>query len=310
MLSQQKRRLRGRIIARRLREEAMKNYPALKNWHVVDENGEFWDAHGSGLREYLFCADYGNGLMDDVIRNLGYVGLRLSNNTLRIKLDRVSVSTTALSAIIYSVADLLPETVIIDWSDSDGGNELLQTPKVAITRLCEISKKIAEQRQIKANHYDLKSAQSIASLSPIIELWTGKQGKLDANELISLAEEHVSGRYLRINVSDGEFTIAAIGYGLQIPPNARRSLHQGQRISDQRDEIYFAWVSSTYRTAIESGRPDFAHICASIFWPEVGWTRKEYSRLLLPCVDNHMSTYLFLANISVRPDDLSTAQAA
>jgi hypothetical protein len=288
----------------------MDSYGTLRNWQVVDDRGEFWDANGVALREALFCIDYGTNLMEDIVRNLGFIGLRLSHNTLRIKLNHTTVSTAALSAVIYCVADLTPDFILLDYAGSEYPNEIVQTAKAAVTRLCELSKNISQARQIKVVHFDLSHAACISSLSPIVQSWTNNQGKCNERELRELANRHAGGRYSKIDVSDGEFTIAAIGNGMQIPLSARSSLHQGQRISDQRDEIYFSWVASTYRTAIESGRPDFANISASIYWPEVGWSLKHYSRLLLPCIDKYGKRFLFLTNIGPRQVVLPTAHAA
>ena len=264
---------------------------------IVDETGTFWGENSIELRMKLFCFNYPGDLATDIIRNLGYIGVRSTPLGAHIRLHSANVSETALASVIYWMSDRACRSTVIEYLDDKRPNETLLGKDVAIARLCSLSDLACLNRRVSVKHNDISKVQPHSQLRALTEYWRENSGQCAPHELERLANETTSGRFIRIEHDDnGQFIVQNLGRGLQVPEPKWAESAVGKPVGEKGDLIYFKWVLSTYETAWRSGRPDLAEVKATVMWPTSGLVERHYERLLLPCVDTSGTRYLFSAN--------------
>ena len=264
---------------------------------LVDELGTFWSEQSLELREKLFCLHYAGDLATDIIRNLGYIGVRSSRTGLHLRLHSLNLAEAAVIAVLYWIADNSTETTLIEYLDDDRPNEILRGPAAAIDRISAINKSACLNRRISVEHADITRMSNHSQLRGLVSYWRERSGCCEPAELERLANETANGRYIRIKYAENDqFIVRKLGVGLEIPEPQWSDVALDKPVGTNGDQIYFDWVLSTYSAAWKSGRPDFAEVKATILWPTKGRVQRHYERLLLPCTDPCGSRYLLSAN--------------
>lgn len=263
---------------------------------LVDNEGQVWEEGSYQLRERLFCLSYPGDLTADVIRNLGYIGIRAYATGLHVQLRLEHFSEAALGSVLYWLSDHKPEKVYFDYAGQNSG-EFVGGASAAIEKLIALGEAAALRRQIDATHLDVSKLNESSPLNALLNYWLAHKGICESQELAQIADQHLASRFLSIKpLNDArDYRISNVGDGILIPDAHWLKTARGKAIREQPDTTYFRWVVSTYDTALTSGRPDLANVTASIFWPAKGWVKRKYTRLLLPCAGRE-GLHLFSAN--------------
>jgi hypothetical protein len=263
---------------------------------LVDENGVFWMENSIELRRHLFCVHYPGDLATDIIRNLGYIGVRRSTNGVTFRLHTTNMSDVAVAALLYWIVDTEIETAVFNCVDHKHPLETVLGTTRIIDRLCELSSRASLNRRVFASHVDIGKIHASSELKQLSAFWCERQGVCTHDQIEDIASRTTSGRFIRIGLSPGHHFVAqSVGPGLQIPDPGYAESLLGRPIGERGDLIYFNWVISNYENTWRSGRPDLADIRATVQWPTIGTVHNHYERLLLPCINSNGERYLFSA---------------
>jgi hypothetical protein len=261
---------------------------------LVDETGTIWPAASLDLRRRLFCLTYDGDLTRDIVRNLGCIGVDVTQSKVSIVLHPRNVSSVAISSLLYWLADHNPKQICLSFAGDSAGPELIIGLDAATRRLGAIELKAQQDRRIKAQHLRLDQATLGQTLGAIFEFWRSHQGRCEIAQLIEIGRETLSGRCVAVAADD--LRILELGEGLQIPDRRWIESARDQRLGRHPDAVYAHWVTECYRAVAESGRPDLADVKAEIFWPSSGRVHRTYRRLLMPCLNKAGQLFLFGAN--------------
>ncbi|MEM9030081.1 MAG: hypothetical protein AAGC70_17090 [Pseudomonadota bacterium] len=135
----------------------------------------------------------------------------------------------------------------------------------------------------------------------LIEKWSTSEDVI-VDQLVEISNAQLKSRHLitKLDQSTGDVLFDAIGAGLEVPDNAFFSSGPDSPLNQQADTEYWAWAEENHRNALVNGQAGISRITAEIFWPETGWVKRDYIRLLLPCVTFGGERRLFSANCTVK----------
>ena len=276
---------------------------------LIDDAGKFWKQSSTALREQLHCLSYPGDLENDVIRNLGFVGLKTLSRSAFVKFNPRNVSQVALATVMYWLEDHQPANVCLQFSGDARPDEISGSVGSTIDRIAGLLLEIEQQRRVAVTHRNIKDISDKSPLRPVVDCWIASAGRCPVEQLKQIASAHTEGRYAVINKDEAHgFVFAELGSGLTfLSANARRST-SSTPLAQQADSVYFSWVQMNYAHTLQSFRPDLADVDACVAWPKHEPERIQYRRLLLPCLRGD-TPFLFSANSSEFSSDTGLLKA-
>jgi len=268
------------------------------DWLLFDDRGDAWPAGSLELRRRLLCVHYDGDLAADVVRNLGFVACRALGNRATIRLHVPVVSDVALAAAFYWLADQHPASVLIDFVGEQRPAEVCKSAEDAIARLAGLTQKVdLHRRKIAQQPCPLDRLPAQSPLRGLLEIWSRSRGLFDEAAFVRYASQHLLRRFLIIRQSETDALLFdTIGEGLHVPDKDWFKSAIGRPLEEQPDTEYWRWVAQVYRSTLRSNCPVLSDIDADIYWPSMGWVRRRYRRLLLPCAARDGTRFLFSAN--------------
>jgi hypothetical protein len=252
------------------------------NW-VFDDREDLrplncWLPIRKTLPNPVLSGDLGN----DLVRNLGFIVLCVRAGRVVLKLRTEVVSSVALSAAIYWLADERPERVMLVCSSNNRPAELIRGSGSAITRLVKLTKAGALNARCTSHPVDTSQLRANSHMQTLIDAWQAtSSSRLGLKTLTNYANDQMDGRYGITSVTDGEHAFFEIGRTLAIPAEWRVNAI-GRPLRRQPDVDYWNWVIGQQKQAIERQAPLVTRIRAKIFWPASGWSHTDYTRIILP----------------------------
>jgi hypothetical protein len=265
---------------------------------VIDDSGELLASGSYGLLRLLPRGTYQGNLIADLVRNLGFVGIKVRLGRVSITLRNSVVSSTALASALYWLADHQPKHIIVDFSVDKRPAEIFTTAASAIARLVKITGSAALQSRFSEQSIDVDAVPAHRELAQLHSVWAN-QGRTNTDYLVDFADKRLACRYAVVVARGDDLLFAQIGNGLQVPVPDWRQKAIGQPVCRQPDTDYWAWVAAQQRIVLAQSRPSLAKINTEIYWPSFGWARRNYIRMLLPCTTAKHEAYLFSASVAL-----------
>jgi hypothetical protein len=264
---------------------------------IIDDKGRVWFEGDPMLRHELLCADYGVSLELDVVRNLGFVSVLVFKRHVQVRLHALNVSSVAIASALYLLHDHEEFIDTIEINLVNTGEVYRHDKPAGIERIIRISELANASKRVTAKSKPIEYVNSISDLSNIFSFWQQNKNACNISELINISNQATGGRHIVVRyLNAATIEIESVGGGFMIPDPVRTLVQPGRKLTELPDQAYFTWVRSCYAEASASGRPSVSSINAKIFWPQVGWTARQYIRLLLPCIDQAGRPFLFSAN--------------
>jgi hypothetical protein len=262
---------------------------------LVTPDGQ-WVAAGSA--EFLaalgdFDPDY--DALAFAIKNLGFIRFdTLSDSITEIELHPRNVALPALLAVQQELMSSRVRLFRIKYLDDTWHSEISASPEQAIARLSELCAPTillppAERFLLEPLDYTKLFDEDGSPLRPLLQKWRISFAHFDPS-IISLALEHGLLSHMMIfglKPHDFEPVFRFIG--------ARRTngiwlnrdyqfISIGEKVANQPDKDYGAWVSQFYKAVATTGQPRFDIVTAAI---QTSHDRSQtyvtrYERLLLP----------------------------
>jgi hypothetical protein len=220
------------------------------------------------------------------VRNLGFVLIVERPGFLRLRLRPLLVSSRAVAATFYSLAERRPARSAIAWFDEIWHDELCGAPRQLYRRLTEILHSSA--RSVVAEPY-LATRRSLDAVlnppghpfAPLLKSWLA--GSRD--ELLAGAQRQ--GLWERAMVAEqdpatGVFRFRHSGGSIQLYGAEWRDRAVGVRVSEQPDGAYGHWIEQGCAAVNEAGAARVELVHAAVTGSDGEIRRWRYERLMLP----------------------------
>jgi hypothetical protein len=254
---------------------------------VLEDDAAFLDALGDPAPDYD-AASF-------AVKNLGFIKFQLLDDSIiEIDLHPRNVELPALLAIQQQLLTSNVRLFRIKYFDQAWHSEITSSRDQAISRLSELcapkfSLPSAERFLIEPDDYTKLFADSQTPLRPLLQKWRMSFGHFDST-VISLAVEHeLWPRMLIFGLKPSEFEPvfrfvgARNSNGIWLGRDSQINVI-GEKVADQPDKEYGAWVSQFYKSVATTGQPRYDIVTAAI---RTSGDRTQsyvtrYERLLLP----------------------------
>ena len=251
---------------------------------VVEGSSDFFEALGDP------APDYDGSLF--AVKNLGFIRFQiLEGSIIEIELHPRNVELPALLAVQQQLQSVRCKLYRIKHFDTEWLSEITSSSESAIARLSELC---APAFAISINKRFLVQTSEFSNLfkgeeSPLklmAQKWRSSFANFDPS-LISFAVHHqLLSRMMIVGVRPhrGDAVFRFIGDGFNWLENDYQLYAVGERIENQPDKDYGAWVAQFYRSVAENRQPRYDIVTASIQTGagREGFFLTRYERLLLP----------------------------
>jgi hypothetical protein len=263
---------------------------------VIDDKGEAWPEDSPEMGRRLGRSDFGSAWAAAVVREHGFVHVRVSRNSACIALRLGRFSLPGLVGAIQAVYDLHPRRVIAHLLTDSGSTyeQFKGMPEfVAYVEALagdwepeERLSRIVIPRDLR----DLDSS-SFAVARDLFSLWEGQRGLLSPElhrKLIIEAQRRwiilirQPARSSRLLVEQFAAAIACVR------PCQALSLI-GREIEQMPDSDFGHWIARVHAETLASGKPRLESMLADIRAPDGDIVRSRYDRMLLPWHAKRMS---------------------
>lgn len=257
---------------------------------LFDDYGRVFSSQSRELRDRLDALQLGEGFIDYVVRNLGFVSAEVSGEVVLVYMRPSRVAPRALGALLYWLGDRPQARVVLRCNDVGGATHILLGPApTAAKRLPDIVTKaqIASSRELLSRLVAAHSLPSDDPLRRLAALSDGIRMALRDRNFASLGMMTVplTGGCYAVSVAEGDPAQArvehvGVGYERHIGYWLERVI--GHRMRDLPTVEYGSWTADAYAAALASGEPVIHEIDATVAWPRLTPRRHTYRRLLVP----------------------------
>jgi hypothetical protein len=278
---------------------------------VFEESPEFLAALGDPNPDYdasLFA-----------VKNLGFIRFQiLDNSIIEIELHPTNVELTTLLAVQQQILSSRIKLFRIKYFDTTWYSEITASPERAASRLSELCAPAfapppSQKFVVEPRDYSSLLQDEENPLRLMAQKWRMSLGAFDPT-VISFAIKHqLLSRMMIVGVRatrpDPIFRFIGDGFNWLEPDFQYRAI--GERIVNQPDKEYGAWVSEFYKSVAATGQPRYDMVRAGIqvhgTGPHTFLTR--YERLLLPWRTPSDEVFVTLSSKRLADEEASFAIA-
>jgi hypothetical protein len=256
---------------------------------LISPEGAWLPASGPALHQALGYPDPDFDAAAFAVRNLGYIRIDAVEDALiDIECHPMHVSAAALAAAQRHLESSAHPLFRLRYLTDDWHSEVVLNPSLAARRmgeLCARSAAPARSERFQVTEIDLArlSAAEGDARRALLQKWRASFGHFDDTVLAFVFKHGLGPSFMVIgmNKQNTEPVFRYIGEGFWgWGPDFYISA-VGDKVENQPDKSYGAWVVQFYRDAAASGRPRFDHVEARIENSARG-EHYSYERLILP----------------------------
>jgi hypothetical protein len=246
------------------------------------------------------------------VRNLGFIKFQtLGDSVVEIELHPRNVALPALLAVQQQILSSRVRLFRVKHLDMSWKSEILSSPELTVARLAELCTPIfvePSNDRFESNPRDVNRLLEDFEnpLSCIAHKWRMSFGHFDPT-IISFAIKHkLLSRMMIVGMKPRETDprFRFIGDGFQWLADEYQYSGIGERIENQPDKEYGAWVAEFYKSVASTGQPRYDIVKAAIqITPEkrdLFVTR--YERLLLPWRTSSEEVFVTLSSQKLKDE--------
>jgi hypothetical protein len=259
---------------------------------LVTPDGEWVFEDSPEFRAALGDPDPDYDAAQFAIKNLGFVKFEmLGKSVIEIEVHPRNVALPALLAVQEQLQSSHIPLFRIRHFDTTWRSEIFSTAERTMARLAELctpALTVPPSERFSAEPIDFAAlyGEHNSPFRPLIQKWRMAFGHFDASVVSFAIRHNLLSRMMVIGLSEKatDPVFRFIGDGFPWTNDDYKMSAIGNRIEDQPDREYGAWVSEFYKYTARSGQPRFDRVTAAIAgWRGTGNTGvTRYERLLLP----------------------------
>ena len=258
---------------------------------VYDDRGEAWPAQSRTLRVELGCPTADFDFLAYLVDTLGFILVQsLPNGATRIRLAPAAVSSIALGAMLFDLADSGPERIVLSCPGEDCTDELIAGVGPATRRIAQLI--AAQDGSSDSTFHNQRLAIDVlaATGGPLFALWqhwlasSGRGAQFASREPLNRL---LAGRFMLMRPVDGRLVIAEVGSGYLSFGARWCAQAAGRPVEEQPDYSFGLWTRQFFEMATRDREPRLDDIDAVIRRPHRDdRVRVRYRRLVLPFCDD------------------------
>jgi hypothetical protein len=277
---------------------------------LIDPSGDVWPGATQRIADALQASIYGDQLLDYLVRNLGWVYVRSSLNTLVIRCRPALMSEAALVTLLFQIHDATIETVFaIELVAKGRTSQIIRDRDQVTIMIAALTGPQSSQRFWRGERFIMSTQPSDSSPFGHVQLQV--QDLLSQTDDLERIAPVLSG-WLGTRWSLSEFDQAKLDWrelvngGGFTPFNPTYSAsRRGARLSDYTDDFdYVRWVNENRRRVCAGRLVEFANVDAIVTFERVGEARLRYNRMSLPVVRNGGQRAVLIAAVTDSSIDL------
>ena len=256
---------------------------------LIDDQGTCWPSGSRELFARLGNADPDFDMPSYAVRNLGFIEVEGTTESINLRLRPGAVDPKALAALFYLLSDTTPRRVVLGYFIDSWGYEICPGSEKVFVRIEELVQEAARHRPNNAYLSTRKDPAGLVDsrdthLSFLFAKWRASFGTFHDGTMEDLATLGLLDRTLILDYYGGSdiLIIKNWGKGLRFFGSDWTTKAPGHSMENQPDRDYAAWVARGYREAVRTHGPVFEQIDAVIRAKDHDPTRREYERLILP----------------------------
>jgi hypothetical protein len=249
---------------------------------MLEDSAEFRAALGDPEPDYDATAF--------AVKNLGFIKFQMLDNAIiEIELHPQNIALPALLAVQQQLLASKVKLFRIKYLDMSWRSEILCSAEVAEARLSELcSPRFApvakDKFLVEPQDYAKLFDSEDGPLQLLAQKWRMSFGHFDPTVISFAVKQQLLSRMIiaGIRPNGGEPIFRFIGDGHANWLDRDYHVHAiGQKMRDQPDKDYGAWVSEFYKNVASTGQPRYDYVTAAIE-RQPGRFVTRYERLLLP----------------------------
>jgi hypothetical protein len=250
---------------------------------LIDDFGRIWDDNSTELRREFHATNYRGDFAADAIRNLGFVGMANTGNSLHVTLRPAKLSGITFASLMYWLHDQEAERVLISFYTDKYHHNILASQTKASNWLCELrSLHHIDEKKIISIEQDIASLGEASPLTVALKVWNSSGGTLDKAFILSKLRSRLGGRLVIVEPKNNDLVMSQIGPGMHWPNESLVTPLEGASVLQHPDPLYGRWVHASYSNVLRSNEPRLDDVDALVTWPSIGESRRRYRRLILP----------------------------
>jgi hypothetical protein len=253
---------------------------------IIDDRGEEEPWPSVRILKDLHAAQADFDAADFAVRNLGYVLIVDRPDFLRLRLRPLLVSSRAVAALFYYLAERRPRRAAIAWFGDAWHDEVCGSAKdlfARLTALLHTSTRghVPEPYIATRRNLDTVLSPDGHPFAPLLRAWL----KGSRDDLVATAREY--GLWDRANIAErdpsrGDFFFRHVGKAIQLYSPEWGARAVGRRLAEQPDHAYGRWIEAGCAAADDSRMARCELVHASVNWRDGEVRRWRYERLMLP----------------------------
>lgn len=284
---------------------------------LFDDDGNAFDVQSPHVRLRLEAMHLGDGFLDYVVRNLGFIAVEVGPRATHVRMRPEVVAPKALGELLYWLKDSTFDRVVL-WRHQATGyaQVLLGNARTAVHRIGRIVLRAQTERrgELLSRRVDITKLAADDPFRALLEARAELQSaleRLDIAAIGELASRTIGDRYA-ISRADGpheDVVVERVGAGYEDMAGYWLKRVVGHRMSDLPSPVYGAWAADAYSTALQSGTASVDDVDALVSWPGQAPRRYRYRRLLIPAHGPNGSSRILSATLATRGIDLRSGTA-
>ena len=251
---------------------------------IIDNRGRHWGPNEPGFLQSIDASRVTPGLLDYVVRNLGFAVVSSTNRSLQVRVRPAIIGPVAIAETLTWCMSQQADRAMLTYfgeATEDWTHVLLASVELTTQRLVDLvnDAQVRPTEPFQRSTIDIDRLPVDHPVRPVVSRWRETGGKFQPAQLQPLLDRAFARRHMVVKVQDdgAQLIMTSIAAGYR---HMKPSIQTGTRIEDQLDYAYGRWVAESYREVHRRGLPSFEQIDATLRRPQ---QRIRYERLILPC---------------------------
>jgi hypothetical protein len=255
---------------------------------IVDDAGEVWQTGSPALRQSLNIGNGDYDLTQFLIRNMGFVRLRLTDRIARITLYPRFLSREAYESLVHVLVSRDAQRTIIEDMGNPNRLDIIPDLEDAVARLGDLATVGGNvlRRDFyceRLNMQRLRGNPRLAPLASLLRRWRNTQGTLRGDLAAEFSDPTLRGRAIVMRMTSPQSGVYEyVGDGFPTFNATWRSSMLGRNPDGQPDPQYGHRTAEAYVQTHAAQAPRLEFVEAVIRVPGCLASRARYERLLLP----------------------------
>lgn len=254
---------------------------------IIDGNGTVMPAAEAIMRQNYGHSARSKSLLDFLVRNMGYVRVKISQSGVSIVAAPGRMKFRTYSAVAGLLDKLCPPRISLSWFDDEWQHKIFAGAQPVCHQLFGLmrSGKGRTSRRYISEQRVLGTLPKTSPLQAILQCWGEASGRLNVADCPELFHNRLSSKFSggRYDPGSGRLLLDDLGPGITCWSPGTQAQMVDMPVEEMPDLAYGQAIASDWRLALLKREPTLVDVDAFVLDPvQKRTTRFQYTRLMLP----------------------------